>query len=151
MSENKWKPSTAREAEPVTPDSMPSDRAGIPLLLVLFFGSGCAALIYEIVWFQLLQLVIGSSAVSLGVLLGTYHGRHVPRQPAAAALHFRRASIRCVFTRSSKCGIGVCGLVVLFEHAARSISLYAATGGTACSECCCAHWSRPSACCRPHC
>jgi spermidine synthase len=46
----------------------------LPVLLLLFFGSGCAALIYEIVWFQLLQLVIGSSAVSLGVLLGTFMG-----------------------------------------------------------------------------
>jgi spermidine synthase len=43
-------------------------------MLVLFVGSGCAALIYEIVWLQLLQLVIGSSAVSLGVLLGTFMG-----------------------------------------------------------------------------
>src|SRR5258708_921884 len=42
----------------------------LPVLLALFVGSGCAALIYEVVWFQLLQLVIGSSAVSLGVLLG---------------------------------------------------------------------------------
>ena len=46
----------------------------LPLLLVLFVGSGCAALIYEIVWFQLLQLVIGSSAISLAVLLGTFMG-----------------------------------------------------------------------------
>src|SRR5256885_12372877 len=46
----------------------------LPLLLVLFVGSGCAALIYEIVWFQLLELVIGSSTVSLGVLLGTFMG-----------------------------------------------------------------------------
>jgi spermidine synthase len=46
----------------------------LPALLLLFVGSGCAALIYEIVWFQLLQLVIGSSAVSLGVLLGTFMG-----------------------------------------------------------------------------
>ena len=46
----------------------------MPLLLILFIGSGCAALIYEIVWFQLLQLVIGSSVVSLGVLLGTFMG-----------------------------------------------------------------------------
>jgi spermidine synthase len=46
----------------------------LPLLLALFVGSGCAALIYEIVWFQLLQLIIGSSAVSLGVLLGTFMG-----------------------------------------------------------------------------
>ena len=44
------------------------------VLLLLFVGSGCAALIYEVVWFQLLQLVIGSSAVSLGVLLGTFMG-----------------------------------------------------------------------------
>lgn len=44
------------------------------LVLVLFFGSGCAALIYEIVWFQLLQLVIGSTGVSLGILLGTFMG-----------------------------------------------------------------------------
>src|SRR5437870_2626122 len=46
----------------------------LPVLLFLFVGSGCAALIYEIVWFQLLELVIGSSAVSLGVLLGTFMG-----------------------------------------------------------------------------
>src|ERR1700733_3126079 len=46
----------------------------LPALLLLFIGSGCAALIYEIVWFQLLELVIGSSAVSLGVLLGTFMG-----------------------------------------------------------------------------
>jgi spermidine synthase len=46
----------------------------LPVLLLLFVGSGCAALIYEVVWFQLLQLVIGSSSVSLGVLLGTFMG-----------------------------------------------------------------------------
>ena len=44
------------------------------LLLLLFVGSGCAALVYEVVWFQLLELVIGSSAVSMGVLLGTFMG-----------------------------------------------------------------------------
>jgi spermidine synthase len=43
-------------------------------LFILFTASGAAALIYEIVWFQLLQLVIGSSAVSLAVLLGTFMG-----------------------------------------------------------------------------
>src|SRR4051812_43570197 len=51
-----------------------SSRRFLPALLLLFVGSGCAALIYEIVWFQLLQLVIGSSAISLGVLLGTFMG-----------------------------------------------------------------------------
>jgi len=44
------------------------------MLVLLFIGSGCAALIYEIVWFQMLSLIIGSSAVSLGVLLGTFMG-----------------------------------------------------------------------------
>ena len=48
-------------------------RALVPLL-ALFVLSGVAALIYEIVWFQLLELVIGSSAISLGVLLATYMG-----------------------------------------------------------------------------
>ena len=59
----------------LSPDSRPTDRdSALPLLVLLFVGSGCAALIYEIIWFQLLQLVIGSSAVSLGVLLGTFMG-----------------------------------------------------------------------------
>ena len=56
------------------PSGLPPARRYLPLLLILFFSSGCAALIYEIVWLQLLQLVIGSTAVSLAVLLGTYMG-----------------------------------------------------------------------------
>jgi len=51
-----------------------TSRRFLPLLLLMFVGSGCAALIYEIVWFQLLELVIGSSTVSLGILLGTFMG-----------------------------------------------------------------------------
>ena len=46
----------------------------LPGLFLLFVGSGCAALIYEVVWFQLLELVIGATAVSLGVLLATFMG-----------------------------------------------------------------------------
>jgi spermidine synthase len=53
--------------------SPPPDRL-LPFLLILFAASGAAGLIYEIVWLQLLQLVIGSSAVSLGILLSTYMG-----------------------------------------------------------------------------
>ena len=53
----------------------PSDATRyLPLLLVLFAGSGCSALIYETVWYQLLQLAIGSTAVSLGFLLATFMG-----------------------------------------------------------------------------
>src|SRR5215218_8077188 len=38
-------------------------------LLVLFFASGCAVLIYETVWFYLVQLVVGASSVTLSLLL----------------------------------------------------------------------------------
>lgn len=60
-------------------DSIPtSDSAEpawfFPILMLLFAGSGCSALIYEIVWYQLLQLAIGSTAISLGVLLATFMG-----------------------------------------------------------------------------
>ena len=41
---------------------------------LLFLGSGCAALIYEVIWFHLLRLVIGGSAVSLGIVLATFMG-----------------------------------------------------------------------------
>jgi spermidine synthase len=54
--------------------SSSADERPFALLLVLFVASGCAALIYEIVWFQMLQLVLGSSAVSIAVLLGTFMG-----------------------------------------------------------------------------
>jgi spermidine synthase len=46
----------------------------LPLILPLFIGSGCAALVYEVVWLQMLQLVIGSTAFSMGVLLATFMG-----------------------------------------------------------------------------
>jgi spermidine synthase len=44
------------------------------ILVCLSAASGCAALIYEIVWFQWVELIIGSSAISLGVLLATFMG-----------------------------------------------------------------------------
>ncbi|MDE3152285.1 MAG: SAM-dependent methyltransferase, partial [Gemmatimonadota bacterium] len=68
---------SSQRAQPLDGRAVPTSGASpryLPLLLLLFVGSGCAALIYEIVWFQLLSLNIGSSAVSLGVLLGTFMG-----------------------------------------------------------------------------
>ena len=59
---------------PIPPVSVVAPARYLPWMLLLFAGSGCAALIYEIVWYQLLQLVIGSSAVSLAVLLATFMG-----------------------------------------------------------------------------
>jgi spermidine synthase len=85
----------------------------LPPLLLLFIGSGCSALIYEIVWFQLLQFVIGSSAVSLGVLLGTFMGGMclgsllLPR-----LISGRRHPLRVYAVL--ELGIGVFGLLILF-------------------------------------
>ena len=52
----------------------PAAQRFMPAVLVLFVGSGCAALIYEIVWFQLLELILGATAASLAVVLGTFMG-----------------------------------------------------------------------------
>jgi spermidine synthase len=85
-----------------------------PWLLVLFAGSGCSALIYEIVWYQLLQLVIGSTTVSLGVLLATFMGGLcigsllLPRYLAKHPMHPLRAYARI------EVGIALCGILELF-------------------------------------
>ncbi len=52
----------------------PESSRFLPLLVILFIGSGCAALIYEVIWLQMLQMVIGLTSISLGVLLGTFMG-----------------------------------------------------------------------------
>jgi spermidine synthase len=52
----------------------PDSSKYLPLLLLLFAGSGCSALIYETVWYQALELAIGMTAVSLGFLLATFMG-----------------------------------------------------------------------------
>ena len=44
------------------------------ILLGLFVGSGCSALIYEVIWFQQLGLVLGASAISLAILLTSFMG-----------------------------------------------------------------------------
>ncbi|HJR71169.1 MAG TPA: SAM-dependent methyltransferase, partial [Gammaproteobacteria bacterium] len=43
-------------------------------MLASFAASGCAALVYQVVWLEQLGLALGSSAVSLGVLLATFLG-----------------------------------------------------------------------------
>jgi spermidine synthase len=104
-----------------------TSRRVLPWLFILFVGSGCAALIYEIVWFQLLELVIGSSAVSLGVLLGTYMGGMcLGSLLLARVISTRPHPLRLYALLEA--GIGVCGIVVLFlvPQAAR---VYVATVG----------------------
>ena len=85
----------------------------LPLLLLLFVGSGCAALIYEIVWFQLLQLVIGSSGVSLAVLLGTFMGGMCLGSLALARFVAARHHPLRVYALLES-GIGLFGIAVLF-------------------------------------
>ncbi|MDB4877792.1 MAG: Spermine synthase [Gemmatimonadetes bacterium] len=104
---------TARQQQSITvPIPLPPTQRFLPLLLLLFVGSGCAALIYEIVWFQLIQLVIGSSAVSLGVLLGTFMGGMclgsllLPRFVSPEQHPLRVYAM-------IEAGIGVLGLIVL--------------------------------------
>lgn len=83
------------------------------MLLLLFAGSGCAALIYEVVWFQLLQLVIGSSAVSLGALLGTYMGGMCIGSLLLPRLISRREHPLRIYGLL-ELGIGLFGIVELF-------------------------------------
>jgi spermidine synthase len=85
----------------------------LPLLLVLFAGSGCSALIYEIVWYQLLQLVIGSSAVSLGVLLATFMGGLCLGSLLLPRLKLGGQHPLRVYGKL-ELGIGACGILVLF-------------------------------------
>ena len=103
-----------------------SDSAGwMSLLLGLFAASGCASLIYEIVWFHLLELVVGSSAVSLGVLLGAFMGGLclgsllLPRIFSPARHPLRLWALL-------ELGIGFCGLLLLIGIP-RVTHLYAAT------------------------
>ena len=102
-------------------------RRAMPALLLLFVGSGCAALIYEIVWFQLLQLVIGSSADLARRPARHVHGRHVPRQPPAAALHpgARPSAARL---RVLELGDRRHRPARSVRHAAASASVYTASG-----------------------
>ena len=44
------------------------------VLGILFVLSGCAALIYEMVWFHLVQFVVGASSISVAVLLCSFMG-----------------------------------------------------------------------------
>jgi spermidine synthase len=100
----------------------------LPALLILFIGSGGAALIYEVVWFQLLELVVGSSAVSLGVLLGTFMGGMclgsllLPRAVSAGPHPLR------VYASLELC-IGVIGLLLLWGMPLVS-GVYVAWAGT---------------------
>src|SRR5437588_3063677 len=118
---------TPRDLTPPTGPAAP--RRFLPVLLVLFVGSGCAALIYEVVWLQLLQLVIGSTAVSLGVLLGTFMGGMCVGSLLLPRLVSDRRHPLRVYALL-ELGIGVIGLAVLFgmPYVEQVYSLYGSHG-----------------------
>ena len=99
----------------------------LPVLVVLFIASGCAALIYEVVWFQLLELFTGSTAVSLGVLLGSFMGGMcagslaLPRYVPPGRHPLRVYALL-------EAGIAVCGIAVYFATPVAG-QLYAAAVG----------------------
>jgi spermidine synthase len=85
----------------------------LPFIVILFIGSGCAALIYEVIWLQMLQLVVGLTSLSLGILLGTYMGGMC----LGSFLFPRFISIKHNPLRVYaflELGIGIFGLAILF-------------------------------------
>ena len=98
------------------PDPIPASTTNgrcLPLLLILFVGSGCAALIYEIVWYQSLSLIVGSNAISLGVVLGTFMGGMcVGSLLLPKCVKPDQHPLR-VYAKI-EAGIAVCGLLILF-------------------------------------
>ena len=82
------------------------------VLLILFVLSGAAALIYEVVWFQMLPLVIGSSFVSLGTVLAAFMGGMGLGSLIAPRLLGARPPLRVY--AALEIGIGACGLAVLW-------------------------------------
>ena len=114
-------------SEATTPaPASPADRH-LPWLVLLFVASGCAALIYEIVWFQLLSLIVGSSAISLGVLLATFMGGMCIGSVGLSRVVSASRHPLAVYA-ALEAGIGVFGLLVLWllPHVG---GLYTSIGG----------------------
>src|SRR5262245_29953918 len=85
----------------------------LPLLLLLFAGSGCSALIYETVWYQVLELAIGMTAVSLGFLLATFMGGLCLGSlllPRSKYVHMHPLRLYAFI----EAGIGICAILVHF-------------------------------------
>ena len=75
-------------------------------------GSGAAALIYEIVWFQMLSQIVGSSSISLGVLLAIFMGGMCIGSvglPYVVPAHVHPLRVYAIL----ELAIGVLGLLVL--------------------------------------
>jgi len=96
------------------PTSAPSSGSRyLPIILLLFAASGCSALIYETTWYQLLQLSIGSTSVSLGFLLATFMGGL-----CIGSVYFPRLNLEGQHPlrvyAMVEAAIGVCAIVIHF-------------------------------------
>ena len=117
-----------KKPQPTAVATPKADQPYLPLMLLLFVGSGCAALIYEIVWYQSLSLIVGSNAISMGVVLGTFMGGMclgsllLPKfvKPTEHPLR--------VYAKL-EAGIAVCGLLILFILPYAG-GLYTSVGGS---------------------
>ncbi len=97
-------------AETVAPSS--GAARFLPLLLILFVGSGCAALMYEIIWYQMLQLAIGSTSISMGFLLASFMGGLCIGSWRMPKLSTRTHPLKLY--AYIEIGVAVCGLLVLW-------------------------------------
>jgi spermidine synthase len=130
MTARKTKAPAAAVEAPAASSAAPAanSQRHLPWLTLLFVGSGAAALIYEIVWFQMLSLIIGSSAVSMGVLLGTFMGgMGVGSLLLARFVPARQHPLRVYALLEA--GIGVFGIVSLLALPWVG-GLYGAVGGS---------------------
>ena len=116
--------SRMQSVERVGPSMLLLKERYLGLLLLLFVASGCAALIYEIVWFQLLELVIGSTAASLAVVLGTFMGGLCLGSLALPRVIGRERHPLRVYA-VLEIGTGILGVAILYGVPAAS-NLYAA-------------------------
>lgn len=74
-------------------------------------ASGAAALIYEVAWFQSLELIIGSTAVSLAVLLAIFMGGTCLGSLLLPPLVSSKRRPLRVYA-AIELGIGICGVLV---------------------------------------
>lgn len=108
-----------------------NERRCSTLILMMFLGSGCAALIYEIVWLHLLRLIVGSSTASLGILLACFMGGMslgsllLPRLISSDWNPFRIYAVIEIF-------IGVIGLLLVYLSSnVHTLYMWLATHGLA--------------------
>ena len=80
------------------------------MLGILFVLSGCAALIYEMVWFHLAQLVVGASSISVAVLLCSFMGGMALGSWLLRHVAPRAHPLRVIAILET--GIAACGLLI---------------------------------------